>query len=38
MTETADHPKPFALQRLSTLHELAQDDLVALSEQLFVQQ
>jgi len=38
MTETADHPKPSALRRLSTLHELAQDDLVALSEQLFVQQ
>ena len=38
MTESADHPKPSALRRLSTLHELAQDDLVALSEQLIVQQ
>lgn len=36
MTETADHPKPSVLRRLSTLHELAQDELVVLSEQLLI--
>jgi HD-like signal output (HDOD) protein len=38
MTETADHPKPAVLRRLSTLHELMQDDLAALSQELFIQQ
>jgi HD-like signal output (HDOD) protein len=38
MTETADHPKPSVLRRLSTLHELAQDELLVLSEQLLIQE
>lgn len=35
MTETADHPSPGALRQLSTLRELPQQELQALSSRLF---
>jgi HD-like signal output (HDOD) protein len=36
MTATAEHPSPGALRQLSTLRELAQDELLTLSNQLYV--
>lgn len=36
MSETSNHPSPATLRRLSTLREMPQDELQALSEKLFV--